>query len=868
MPEKEETEENSPKKEKTSKNKLSNMKDFLGKHKKAVIAVVIALAIFALFGGYRLWLNLHFLITEDLSISLNPNDISLSVLYNETPGVTFNVEVKNSFFCDSRCSYEFYDISSSRLIEEGYSVGSGTQKRFSKGYNLSIDSVGSGQKIYRFSVACNNIRTWYCLTDELKRQKASFVTLNYDLSAYERFLKSSLKEDLEKVLKRISEIDIGIQELNGQFFELAFNINLNEISREKDILNQKYSSIVLETENLRRVWSSQNYPYLSELYGQVYEARLQEISEELGSVSSRMQSVLEMHNTLAEEADEIEANLRELNQTLLFGLRPGSGKILEEHNSALRAVEKIKNEIRQNTFSNYSYVEKSINEAEKSFSGITARSKDRFIEAYTAGFYYSALEEDILCDIKGICLDRRNLSSIKDEFFDVDDGKIASFCSSFNEIKGLQSIENNISGNLMKNYVNMREVIAIAEKIKNKKIGMIKNRHYNEIKSLSPGSQNQNFSLNMLLGMLSAYNETPLIEDSDYGEFSESEILSLISLNLTNQSIKYYNDYCAITPELNLSEYYGNRTSIGKVPIPEKKNFSSRIDVSLSDNYPVCCIFGECRPCCQEESCRKDPALYPILFIHGHALNSDNSPDYSLDAFNKLISRLEEDGYLSAGTITPVSNYSEVNRGEWGLSSKPISVKGSYYLVSYYDIGGYVVSQQKSENIETYALRLKELVDLLKFRTGREKVIIFSNSMGGLVARSYMQIFGEQSVHKLIMFGTPNKGISGAVSGFCPILGENKECGDMAKDSIFIKKLNDPSKTPKSAKLYVVVGTGCNTGGEDGDGIVTRANAELPYAENFYVNGSCSSLKVLHEQLLDIGKFPQIYDFIKKDLRQ
>src|SRR3989338_969909 len=89
MPEKEETEENSPKKEKTSKNKLSNMKDFLGKHKKAVIAVVIALAIFALFGGYRLWLNLHFLITEDLSISLNPNDISLSVLYNETPGVTF-----------------------------------------------------------------------------------------------------------------------------------------------------------------------------------------------------------------------------------------------------------------------------------------------------------------------------------------------------------------------------------------------------------------------------------------------------------------------------------------------------------------------------------------------------------------------------------------------------------------------------------------------------------------------------------------------------------------------------------------------------------------------------------------------------------
>ena len=59
---------------------------------------------------------------------------------------------------------------------------------------------------------------------------------------------------------------------------------------------------------------------------------------------------------------------------------------------------------------------------------------------------------------------------------------------------------------------------------------------------------------------------------------------------------------------------------------------------------------------------------------------------------------------------------------------------------------------------------LKELIDLLKFRTGRDKVVIVAHSMGGLVARSYMQIFGDEDVDKIIMITTPNKGVSGSVS--------------------------------------------------------------------------------------------------------
>lgn len=260
--------------------------------------------------------------------------------------------------------------------------------------------------------------------------------------------------------------------------------------------------------------------------------------------------------------------------------------------------------------------------------------------------------------------------------------------------------------------------------------------------------------------------------------------------------------------------------------------------------------------------------LYPVLFLHGHSLNKDNSPDFSLDAFNKIQARLQEDGYISAGAITPVSDYSEINKGEWGLSSKPISVKGSYYLISYYNIGDYPITTQKSENIETYAIRLKELIDLLKFRTGRDKVNIIAHSMGSLVARSYIQIFGDESVDKLILIAAPNKGISGKISSYCPLLGEKKECSDMSESSIFIKKLNDPFKVPKNVNIRNIIGIGCNTGGKEGDGIVKKENAGLEYAQNYYINGTCEDVsKPLHTQILDIEKYPKVYDIISSILK-
>jgi len=336
---------------------------------------------------------------------------------------------------------------------------------------------------------------------------------------------------------------------------------------------------------------------------------------------------------------------------------------------------------------------------------------------------------------------------------------------------------------------------------------------------------------------------------------------------LSINSEEYYTNYCKTKDGFNISEYYGDKTELTKVIDVAAANFTSRIGIKLTENYPICCVFGVCKRCCAQDECKEDPSLYPILFLHGHTLNRDNSPDFSLDAFNKIQAKLQEEGYISAGTITPVSDYSEIKQNEWGMSSKPISVKGSYYLVSYYNIGSYAITTQKSENIETYAIRLKELIDLLKFRTGRDKVIIVAHSMGGLVARSYLQIFGDSSVDKLIMVAAPNKGLSGQVNSYCPILGENKECKDMSEDSIFIKKLNDPLKIQKNTKLYNIIGIGCDMGKKTGDGIALRENAELDYAENYYINGTCSRLKLLHTEMLNIDEYPEVYNIISSILK-
>lgn len=317
--------------------------------------------------------------------------------------------------------------------------------------------------------------------------------------------------------------------------------------------------------------------------------------------------------------------------------------------------------------------------------------------------------------------------------------------------------------------------------------------------------------------------------------------------------------------ELKACTISNETISVLSYPLLEISSISLIIpNISLEEPAPLCCVGGECQMCCTAKSCQEDPSLYPVLFIHGHAISGDVAADYSLEGFQQIQDRLEEDGYVNAGAITLYTSR-DIPAGEWGKPKAPFTLRGSYYFDFFEDENNYVVVPTKSENIDTYAVRMKEIIETIKYNTGKPKVKIVAFSMGGLVTRRYLQIFGVENVEKVVLIAVPNHGIVGDVVEYCPLIGEKRECEDMNAESVFIKKLNQ-GRLP-AIPIYNIVATGCEMDNGIGDGAVLERSAILPGAENFVINGTCpSTVNPLHVEIRNIGKYPEVYEIVKEGL--
>ncbi len=267
-----------------------------------------------------------------------------------------------------------------------------------------------------------------------------------------------------------------------------------------------------------------------------------------------------------------------------------------------------------------------------------------------------------------------------------------------------------------------------------------------------------------------------------------------------------------------------------------------------------CCSKGECKKCCSE--CEQ---LYPIVFLHGHAFNKALSFEYSLDAFSKIQSLLEHDGILEAGAVTM---YTAQNHS-WKELPFPVSIKASYYVDQFQESENYIV-QANSENIETYAVRLKELIERISSLTGRKKVILITHSMGGLVARRYLQLFGSSNVKGLIMIGPPTNGLQDTFAVFCPISGNERECDDLRTGSVFLRKL---ATAPIIVPTTVIAGSGCDTGGNNGDGVIQLKDTLLQGSKTIIINGTCTNRYPLHTTMLDTDIHPEVYPAIKEEIQ-
>jgi uncharacterized alpha/beta hydrolase family protein len=282
---------------------------------------------------------------------------------------------------------------------------------------------------------------------------------------------------------------------------------------------------------------------------------------------------------------------------------------------------------------------------------------------------------------------------------------------------------------------------------------------------------------------------------------------------------------------------------------PEFEN----VEIVLGEQSPQCCVFGNC------EDYYSDTQT-PILFIHGHSFNEGNDPESSLAAFAKIQEALEREDFVNVGDVSFDNFYSGLEK-----CSAAMSMRATYYYIPNVEVGKYKVTAQKSERIENYALRLKEILNLIKESTGSDKVILVAHSMGGLVAREYMDLFGTNSLEKVIFVNVPHHGVEGRVKKYCSIIGASKECEDLSRGSVFLNRINSKS-LPTDISFFNIRSKGClMDGGKDGDGIVTLESSFLMGAEDLVINGKCTdSLNSdLHNNVLDPDMFPELLDELK-----
>ncbi|MBC8586884.1 esterase/lipase family protein [Paratissierella segnis] len=77
-------------------------------------------------------------------------------------------------------------------------------------------------------------------------------------------------------------------------------------------------------------------------------------------------------------------------------------------------------------------------------------------------------------------------------------------------------------------------------------------------------------------------------------------------------------------------------------------------------------------------------------------------------------------------------------------------IEGLNLFVSYYD--------WKMSVLDAVNKYLYQDIEIIKYKTGMNKVILIGHSLGGLLGRAYINYFSPDSVDKLIMIGTPNLG--------------------------------------------------------------------------------------------------------------
>lgn len=144
-------------------------------------------------------------------------------------------------------------------------------------------------------------------------------------------------------------------------------------------------------------------------------------------------------------------------------------------------------------------------------------------------------------------------------------------------------------------------------------------------------------------------------------------------------------------------------------------------------------------------------ALYPLGYLRDHGADG-HAPHLNLDRLNPAQRGLVASDAEAAGTPIVLVHGWVDNRSIFTLLRRQLQRRGF----------GRVVTMNYSiftNDVPRAAARLAQVVERLCEETGYERVHVVGHSMGGLVARYYVQrLAGDERVHTLATLGTPHDG--------------------------------------------------------------------------------------------------------------
>ena len=122
----------------------------------------------------------------------------------------------------------------------------------------------------------------------------------------------------------------------------------------------------------------------------------------------------------------------------------------------------------------------------------------------------------------------------------------------------------------------------------------------------------------------------------------------------------------------------------------KKVTNTNGLNATLQNQINECCAYNNCIECIDnknDEIINKKGIIdennqikTPVLFIHGHAFNDANTPEYTMNSFGAIQKKLQSEGFLNAGQLDLSKSFYDIKNENWGKFGVPVTARASFSL--------------------------------------------------------------------------------------------------------------------------------------------------------------------------------------------